>query len=73
MPHSSPIGNSEPEQSVRLINEVRGNDRVEGIVEILYDGRWGLLCSPPSTFEVAASICDGLGFGRSSNQFTPSK
>lgn len=49
------------DQSVRLIG---GSHRQEGIVEIAYNGRWGMLCNGGFQQGDAASICQGLGFGR---------
>ena len=46
--------------SVRLIG---GSHRQEGIVEIAYNGRWGMLCNRRFQSTDAASICQGLGFG----------
>ena len=63
---------SQPDQSVRLFNQVSEGNRVTGIVEIVYDGRWGLLCDPTflTESEVAESVCEGFGFSRSSRLFT---
>ena len=49
------------EQSVRLIG---GSHHQEGIVEIAFNGRWGMLCNGRFQSTDAASICQGLGFGR---------
>ena len=49
--------------SVRLIG---GGDSREGIVEIAYDGRWGMVCNEEFSTTDARSICQGLGFGRGS-------
>ena len=43
------------------------DDRVRGIVEVLYDGRWGPLCRPPSpdVLEVASqAACVEMGYKR---------
>ena len=48
------------DRSVRLIG---GKDSREGIVEIAYNGRWGMLCNNGFSTPVAQSICQGLGFG----------
>ena len=47
--------------SVRLLG---GDDSREGIVEIAYNGRWGMLCDDGFTDTDAQSVCQGLGFGR---------
>ena len=41
-----------------------GDDSREGIVEIAYNGRWGMLCDDGFTDTDAQSVCQGLGFGR---------
>ena len=48
------------DQSVRLIG---GSHHQEGIVEIAYNGRWGMLCNGRFQSTDAKSICQGLGFG----------
>lgn len=48
------------EGSVRLIG---GSHSREGIVEIAYDGRWGVVCDSDFSATDATSICQGLGFG----------
>ena len=48
------------DQSVRLIG---GSHHQEGIVEIAFNGRWGMLCSGRFQLPDAQSICQGLGFG----------
>lgn len=47
--------------SVRLIG---GSHSQEGIVEIAYDGRWGVVCDRDFSTTDARSICQGLGFDR---------
>ena len=56
----TPVGNV-TERSVRLIG---GYDSREGIVEIAYNGRWGMLCDDGFTDTDAQSVCQGLGFDR---------
>lgn len=48
------------DQSVRLIG---GNHPREGIVEIAYGGRWGMVCNNDFGQIDAQIICKGLGFG----------
>ena len=48
-------------QSVRLIG---GGDTQEGIVEMVYDGRWGMLCDDGFSRIDAQAICEGLGYDR---------
>ena len=48
------------DQSVRLIG---GNHSREGIVEITYGGRWGMVCNNDFGLIDAQIICKGLGFG----------
>ena len=45
---------------VRLIG---GGHSREGIVEIVYDGRWGMVCNGNFGSTDARSICQGLGYG----------
>ena len=42
------------------------NNRVEGVVEILYNKRWGYICRPPGNEldDVAEAVCQGLGYQR---------
>ena len=47
--------------SIRLLG---GDDSQEGIVEIAYNGRWGMLCDNRFTTTDAESVCEGLGFNR---------
>ena len=47
--------------SVRLFG---GDDSREGIVEIVYNGRWGMLCDSRFTRTDAQSVCEGLGYDR---------
>ena len=47
------------EGSVRLIG---GSHSQEGIVEITYNGRWGMLCDGRFSTTDARSVCEGLGF-----------
>lgn len=47
------------DQVVRLIG---GNNSREGIVEIAYGGRWGMVCNTNFGQTDARSICRGLGF-----------
>ena len=47
--------------SVRLIG---GDHSREGVVEIAYDGRWGMVCNGDFSATDARSICQGLGYGR---------
>ena len=47
--------------SVRLFG---GDDSQRGIVEVAYNGRWGMLCDFGFTDIDAQSVCQGLGFGR---------
>ena len=47
--------------SVRLLG---GDDSQEGIVEIAYNGRWGMLCDNEFTDTDVQSVCQGLGFSR---------
>ncbi len=54
-------------ESVRLSSQVIDPDddsRVQGIVEILFDSRWGYICRPTEiqTNEVVAIVCRGLGY-----------
>lgn len=48
------------DQSVRLIG---GSHFREGIVEIAYNGRWGMICNNGFSNTDARSICQGLDFG----------
>ena len=48
------------DRSVRLIG---GSHSQEGIVEIAYNGRWGMLCDNGFSTLDADSVCQGLGFG----------
>ena len=56
----TPAGNVS-EMSVRLLG---GDDSQEGIVEIAFNGRWGMLCDDGFTDTDAKSVCQSLGFGR---------
>ena len=51
---------SSVDESVRLFG---GSHSREGVVEIVYDGRWGLVCDDDFSTTDAESICNGLGFG----------
>lgn len=53
------IGNAR-DQSVRLIG---GSNSREGIVEIAYNGRWGMVCNTDFGQVDARTICKGLGYG----------
>ena len=57
----TPAGNV-TERSVRLLG---GDHSQEGIVEIAYNGRWGMLCDNSFSTADAQSICQGLGHDRS--------
>ena len=48
------------DQSVRLIG---GGHHQEGIVEIAFNGRWGMICNGGFQSVDAAAVCQGLGFG----------
>lgn len=48
------------DQSVRLIG---GSHSREGIVEITFNGRWGMVCNQDFSVVDAQSICRGLGYG----------
>ena len=48
------------DQSVRLIG---GSHSREGIVEIAYNGRWGMVCNTDFGLVDARIICKGLGYG----------
>ena len=54
--------------SVRLFARTIENDRVRGIVEVLFDFRWGPMCRPFPE-EVLQSTCGGLGYSRQSAQY----
>ena len=43
---------------------------VSGIVEVLVDSRWGLVCSPSVAENVAEATCEGLGYSRDSPRIT---
>ncbi len=60
------IGTSSVSESVRLIisSDDLGRRVFEGVVEILYDGRWGVLCRGSMDTEIAGSVCEGLGYER---------
>lgn len=59
------LGSSSEVGSVRLFKSTIDDDeRVSGIVEVLYDGRWGPVCASANSTEVAAVTCEGLGFRR---------
>ncbi len=60
------IGTSSDSESVRLIisSDNLGRGVFEGVVEILYDGRWGVLCRGSMDIETAGSVCEGLGYER---------
>ncbi len=49
------------ERSVRLLG---GENSQEGIVEVAYDGRWGMICDDRFSSTDARSVCEGLGFNR---------
>ena len=49
-----------PDQSVRLIG---GSHNQEGIVEISFNGRWGMVCNGGFQLIDAQATCQGLGFG----------
>ena len=49
------------ERSVRLFG---GENSREGIVEIAYNGRWGMVCDDRFSSTDAESVCEGLGFNR---------
>ena len=49
------------ERSVRLLG---GENSQEGIVEIAYNGRWGMVCNDNFSLTDAQSVCEGLGFNR---------
>ena len=50
-----------PDESVRLIG---GSHSQEGIVEIAYNGRWGMVCDEGFTSFDVQTVCDTLGYGR---------
>ena len=62
------LGSTSSDQSVRLFAETTEGDRVRGVVEIMFNGRWGLLCRPPIENQVAGSVCEGLGYSREDSQ-----
>ena len=47
--------------SVRLIG---GSHSREGIIEIVYNGRWGMVCNEDYSRTDAVSVCRGLGFDK---------
>ena len=56
---------SQDSGDVRLLvsNDLGKN---QGVVEILFNDQWGVLCSPVNNrIEVAGSICEGQGYERS--------
>ena len=55
--------NSSVPGSVRLFGGDTRGDRV-GIVEVLYDGRWGLVCDRGFSYEDAAVVCAELSYDR---------
>ena len=59
-----------PDRSVRLIG---GSDPREGIVEIAYDGRWGMLCTEDFTTFDSRAICEDLGYDRDDASIVPSR
>ncbi len=61
------VGTVSAVESVRLSSQVTDpddDDRVQGIVEILFDSRWGYICRPIDTQSsvVATAACKGLGY-----------
>ena len=56
------------DRSVRLFG---GDDSREGIVEIAYNGRWGMLCDGDLSAVDAQSICGGLGYGTDEAEVIP--
>ena len=48
-------------RSVRLIG---GSDSCDGIVEIAYDGRWGMVCDESFSLYDAQAVCEELGYDR---------
>ena len=59
-----------PDRSIRLIG---GSDSREGVVEIAYDGRWGVLCSEDFSIFDSRTICEELGYQREDASIVPSR
>lgn len=47
-----------------LVRLFGGDDSRAGIVEIAYDGRWGMVCDDGFSRIDAQAICQGLGYDR---------
>lgn len=43
---------------------IGGSDSGEGIVEIAYDGRWGMVCDEGFWRSDARAVCESLGYER---------
>ena len=56
------------DQSVRLLG---GAHYREGIVEIAFNGRWGMMCDSDLSAVDAQSICGGLGYGTDEAEVIP--
>ncbi len=56
------------DQSVRLLG---GDDSREGMVEVAFNGRWGVICDNDLSAIDAQSICRGLGYGTDEAEVVP--
>ena len=56
------------DQAVRLIG---GDDPRQGMVEVAFNGRWGMICDRDLSAVDAQSICGGLGYGTDEAEVIP--
>ena len=63
-------GEEETFRLTPLVTSSEGSDEVDGIVEVLYNRRWGYICRPPDTElnNVAEAACEGFGYQRESSR-----
>ena len=55
--------------SVRLFSRSTSGNRVRGIVEVLFNSRWGLMCRPTIEGPVIQTVCSELNYNRDSSQY----
>ena len=56
------------DQAVRLLG---GDDPRQGMVEVAFNGRWGVICDSDLSAVDAQSICGGLGYGTDEAEVIP--
>jgi hypothetical protein len=59
---------TESTTGVRMFASSRSGNRVQGVVEVLFDSRWGLVCQPFSEEAVIRAVCGEFGYSTSSGE-----